>query len=56
MTMEALSHKEAMALLAEIGANEREHSLKAILGTLQLTFDGAPLRLSVGLLTRFISS
>jgi prophage maintenance system killer protein len=41
--MEALTHEDALSLLAEIGAREREHALKAILGNIEQTFGGVSL-------------
>jgi prophage maintenance system killer protein len=38
--MAALSHEEAVGLLAEIGAKERGDALKGILGSIEQTFDG----------------
>ena len=41
--MVALTHEEALALLAEIGAIERGNTLKDILGNIEQTFGGQPL-------------
>jgi prophage maintenance system killer protein len=41
--MMALTHEEAKALLAEIGAIERSNTLKDILGNIEQTFGGQPL-------------
>lgn len=41
--MAELPHDEALALVAEIGAREREHYLEAILKNIEQTFGGEPL-------------
>jgi prophage maintenance system killer protein len=38
--MTVLPHEEAIELLAEIGARERENAFKDILGNIEQTFDG----------------